>query len=114
MTISPLKVTYDQVQADPWICRNNPLGKRPDVFGNLVLWEGKQNPNDKNSAIYRVLLARLGILRFERFDKRTNEWVGVQELPKRRFFRRKADRPAPGVVRIELFDRPSRTVRTVG
>lgn len=111
---SPLEVTYAEVQANPWVCEGNPLSARADVFGRVTLWEGKKNPKDKNSPNFRVLKTKERTLLFERFDKRTNEWVGVSELPPLRFFRRKLDRPEPGVVRLELFDNPSRLIRTVG
>lgn len=111
---SPLEVTYDEVQANPWVCENNPLASRPDVLGNLTLWEGLQNPKDKSSPVFRVIKTKMGSLRFDRFNKRDNEWRMVPELPKRRFFRRKSEGVELGVIRIELFDNPSRTVRTVG
>jgi hypothetical protein len=101
---SPLEITYDEVVANPYICEENPMGRRPDWDGSILLWEGRQNPKDLQSANYRVTMNKDRSLRFARFDKRHNEWVPVPGLEPRRFFRRKDDAgPAPGVIRIEVF-----------
>jgi len=112
---SPLEITYDQIQANHFICDENPLDGEVDMLGRILLWEGHYNPKDHKSPsfrVYRHVSTKQFI--FQRYDKRVNEWVLVHELKARRFFRRKEDDgPAPGVVRIEMF-LPNRTVRTVG
>lgn len=100
---SPLEVTYDEIVKNPYLCVDNPLGRHPDWNGDLLLWEGNQNPKDKNSAVFRVVLKKDKSLRYLRYNKRDGEWVPVKTLEPRRFFRRKDEEVPPGVIRIEVF-----------
>lgn len=109
---SPLEITYDEVVANPGICRDNPMG-RPDWNGNVTLWEGRQNAKDLRSPIFRVVLTKSGVYEFYKFDKRYNEWRKIPALEPRRFFRRKNDKVPKGRVRVEVFAN-GRVKRTVG
>ena len=100
---SPLEVTYDEIVKNPYLCVDNPLGRRPDWDGSIVLWEGNQDPKNKNSAVFRVVLNSNKSLSYFKYDRRYNEYVPVSYLQPRRFFRRKGSEVPPGVIRIEVF-----------
>jgi len=110
---SPLEIRYDEVVKNPGICRENPMSSTPGIDGSILLWEGFENHNNKQSPMYRVFLMKNGLFQFKKLNKMYNEWRIINRLEPIRFFRRKKENVPEGRIRIEVYANGN-TKRTTG
>lgn len=111
--ISPLDITFAEIVLSPEIARKNPLSKKRDINGKILLWEGYEKAHDCKTPLYRLYEDAQGNFKYYRFNKQTNAWISVPKFEvKKPYFRRTA-KPPKGRVLIELFAN-GRMTRTVG
>lgn len=89
---SALSIHWMEIVDEPKVLDDcSPVSSEPDMYGTVILWEGREDMSDRKSRLHRVLKLASGIRVYQKFVR-----DGWQDLPNgfeapKRFFRKNGE-----------------------